>query len=595
MLNSRLGRHELTRSLSTRMFPATLGEMLDWSDWMWTHCGVYTQALRNAVRYFLGEISIDVTDSDRSGGDERDQVRDDLMNSYRIFDLLGRVGDEYVQWGNSFSTAAPRMRRILHCPACRATFPAIRCEDLGFRGDSFRGTCPACGKKGGFDATEALDDTAPLQVTFWNPRLIDIEYCPTTRGCEYYLTPGKEWEDSFSRQVPLFIQETRLEFLQALDQKRRIKMDGKYFKHLKPPLPSTIEDSMMGWGLPLYLSEFGKVVEILMLKRYNEAILSDYLIPFRVMSPPPTGAGNPAGDPMFTYNMGDFRANVGAMINRHRANPTEIHVAPFPVHYQLMGGEAKALIPIDVLNHAVTELLSAMCIPAEFAQMTLANSGGPPVGLRRFEKVWGTNISALDEWLQWFCDCRTEILRAPAVRCRLVKASIYDDDMSRDIKAKLGMADVISKGTALAPLGVDYASEQLLLRDENERVARLAEEEQLTEAKRQELQGVMAEPQPGVARLAGAMAPPGEGGPPQGAPAGGMPGGRGGGDLEQLWAEAEEMAQQLLTAPASERRSALINLGKQNPHLHAFVKSILEKMEQQAGQQGINAAREGQI
>jgi len=55
------------------------------------------------------------------------------------------------------------------------------------------------------------------------------------------------------------------------------------------------------------------------------------------------------------------------------------------------------------------------------------------------------------------------------------------------------------------------------------------------------------------------------------------------------------MAQQLLTAPASERRSALINLGKQNPHLHAFVKSILEKMEQQAGQQGINAAREGQI
>ena len=55
------------------------------------------------------------------------------------------------------------------------------------------------------------------------------------------------------------------------------------------------------------------------------------------------------------------------------------------------------------------------------------------------------------------------------------------------------------------------------------------------------------------------------------------------------------MAPQILTAPASERRSMLINLSKENPQLHAFVKSMVEKMEQQAGQQGVNAAREGQM
>ena len=596
MQDTNLSRHDLIRSLSTQLFPGTLGEILDWSDWMWIHCGTYTQALQNAIRYFLGDISIEVTDSDKTGSAEREQVRDDLLDSYKVFDLLGKAGDEYVQWGNSFSTVAPAVRRTMYCPLCRSTFPAKQCEDIRYGAKQFTGTCPMCLKHSTLKNTETMDETVPLQVTFWNPRLIDIEYCPTTRTCEYYLNPGKEWVQSFSEQLHAFVCDTRLEFLQALDQKRRIKMDGKYFKHLKPPLPSTIEDSLMGWGLPLYLSEFDKVIEILMLKRYNEAILSDYLIPFRAISPPPA-SGSPSSDPMLTYNMGDFRSKVMEMIASHRANPTSIHVSPFPLHYQLMGGEAKSLIPIEIQDKANAELLSAMCIPIEFAQMSIANSGGPPVGLRRFEKVWSSRIGALDDWLQWFCDCRTDILRTPSVRCRLVKTSIYDDDMSRDLKIKLGMAGIISKNTALRPLGIDYSSEQLLIRDETDREQSLAEEKQLSDAKRAELQGAMMEPPPGVNQLmasqqGGAMPP---GAPPMG---GGMPPPAGGGgqaaDIEQLWAQAEQTAPQIMTAPPSERRSMLINLSKENPQLHAFVKTIIEKTEQQAGQQGVNAVREGQ-
>ena len=79
---------------------------------------------------------------------------------------------------------------------------------------------------------------------------------------------------------------------------------------------------------------------------------------------------------------------------------------------------------------------------------------------------------------------------------------------------------------------------------------------------------------------------------------GGMPPPAGGGgqaaDIEQLWAQAEQTAPQIMTAPPSERRSMLINLSKENPQLHAFVKTIIEKTEQQAGQQGVNAVREGQ-
>jgi len=594
MIDTRFSQQELVQSLSTRVFPKTLGEMLDWSDWLWTHHGTYSQALVNAVRYFLGEISIESADEDDAGSFERDRITDELIGDYGIFGLLGRAGDEYVQWGNSFASAAPAIRRTLHCPLCGFTGPVDQFDNLRYSGGSFRGKCPSCEDTGVLDCTERTDDTAPLQVTFWNPRLIDIVYCPSTKKCEYFLHPSKEWRESFSAQDRLFLATTPREFLDAVDGDLRIKLDNDFFIHLKPPLPSTLEDTMRGWGLPLYTSSFGKVVELMMLSRYNEAILSDYLIPFRVLSPPSAGAAPPEANALLSYNMGDFRERMNAMIQAHRSNPTTIHVAPFPIQYQIMGGEAKQLIPFEVIDKVQADLLSSMCIPIEFREMTLANSGGPPVGLRRFEKVWASHIAALDRWLQWLCDCRTTIQHTPAVKARLVKTSIYDDDMSRDIKAKLAVGGSISMGTGLAPLGVDYGLEQIRMRDERARQLRLDEEIQRQEESRAELQGAMREPHPGAQRLAQQQQQGGA--PPRGMPSsaatppaeGGAPA-----DVDQLWAQAEELAPQIMTAPPEERRSMLINLSKTNPQMHAFVKKMIEQMEQQAGQQGVAAARQG--
>lgn len=597
MYDNKLGRHELTRSLSVKIFPRTLGEMFDWADWLWMHKGVYSQALINSVRYFLGDISVESVDTENSGTDERDKVLNDLEDSYGIFELLGKAGDEYVQWGNSFATAAPDLKRTFICRKCKTSYPATEASRVSYTQGLFSATCPFCKHAGEIDHVDRTDKNAPLKVTFWNPRLIDIDYCASTKDCEYYLNPSREWETSFGEKNHLFLTTTRTEFLDALDTATRIKMDKDFFIHLKPSLPSTLEDVMKGWGLPLFMSSFEKVVELMMLSRYNEALLADYLIPFRVISPPGTNEGV-RGEPMLTMNLGDFREQALKMISQHRSNPTGIHVSPAPISYQVLGGEATNLIPIDIMDKCINDLLSGMCIPLEFREMTMANSGGPPVALRRFEKVWGAHVDALDRWLQWLCDCRTAILQAPAVRVKLIKASIYDDDMSRDLKAKLAIGGTLSMDTGLRPLGVTYELEQVKKRDEEMRQLKLDMEFQQQMEAQQELQGVMAEPQPGVMALAqqqqmqaeGMGAMPDAAAPPQGGGGGEQPA-----DVDQLWAQAEQMAQQIISAPPEERRSMLINLSKTNPQLHAFVKRIIEQAEQQAGQQGVAALRQGQM
>lgn len=79
--------------------------------------------------------------------------------------------------------------------------------------------------------------------------------------------------------------------------------------------------------------------------------------------------------------------------------------------------------------------------------------------------------------------------------------------------------------------------------------------------------------------------------PPMG---GGMPGG-GSASLDDLLAQADQIAQQLLVADSTTRHSQLRQLKNQNEALHAQVKARLTDLEQQGQAHGIQLARSGQL
>jgi hypothetical protein len=607
-MNSSMNSEIFTRSISSKLTPQTIGEVIDYADWMWTHFGTYTEALKNAVRYFLGEITISPVDNESPlGPNERKAVMDELTDTYKIFSLLGRIGDEYIQWGNSFtSVELPRIRRFT-CPACKLMFPANTAEDISYSGGKFSCKCTKCNYSGVVDFNDATDENAAIRVIFWNPRAISISYSPTTKSKRYYISPPESWKKALFEQQHDFLVETPIDILNAIEEGATLEIKNEYFKHLATPSPSTMEDVLSGWGLPLFMSEFETVIQLQMMKRYNEAILSDFVVPWRVLSPPATGGGAVSGDPLGTLNMNDFRSQMMRMVNQHRMNPTDVQVAPFPVTYQIFGGEASKLIPLDIEDSIISRLLNSMCIPLEFKTMTMSQGGGPPAGLRRFEKVWANHVSALDEWLQWFCDRRTDLLRKQAVTARLVKSSIYEDDISREYKVKLAMGQSISMDTGMRPLGIDYNVELHKMQDERNQQMEMEKQNQMAMAAADELSAGMSAPPAGSAQLmqfqqAKAMQEqrgmPMEGGaggmPPGAPPSGGVPPSGGEADIEALWAQAEQLAEQIRTAPSDQRKSQLINLKKTNPAMHAFVKQIIETTEQQAAQQGVAASRNPQ-
>ena len=607
--------NNLLSTVSRQLYPKNMGEVIDWADFIWLHFGRYTNAIRNSIRYFLGDINLTGSDNEKLGSEERKTTMDELEYKYQIFAQMGRIGDEFIQYGNAFISVEPENKRNLSCPKCKSLTPAEQIEGLAYSGGTFRGQC-RCGYSGDMKHIDSVVTSKPLNIKLWNPRLICIDWCPTTKSADYSLILSRTWKDAFARGDRKFLADSPIVFLEALDKGHKIKFKKEYFKHLKCHVPATLEDDLGGWGLPLFMNEFNKVIQLQMLAKYNEVIISDYSVPFRVISPPST-AGAPNADPLQTYNMANFKDRIEEMVAMHRQNPSSIMTSPFPLTYQILGGEAKNLVPIDVIENTIKDILAAMSIPAEFSVPSLSQLNGPPIALRNFEQVWSAHISALDEFLQWFVDIRSDLQKKEKIVARLVRSSIYEDDISREDKAKLALSNVISMDTGLRPLGIDMDVENTKMLDEANRKQDMMQKNDEEQQGIQELQATMATPNSGVAQIQGQQqqaaaaggASPGAGAA-QGMSMGGQPnlsgsfqvpggaGGAGGGrpsDIESLWAEAEQTAQNLITMDPTQRRSNLIQMSKNNPELHAFVKKIIDQQEGQAGTQGKQMARTGQM
>jgi hypothetical protein len=232
--------------------------------------------------------------------------------------------------------------------------------------------------------------------------------------------------------------------------------------------------------------------------------------------------------------------------------------------------------------------------------------------------------------IQWMLDQISGLMNWENVRGRLQPVTLADDIEKKQIQLQLAAGQQISRQTAYAPLGINFREEVKRMFEEEqwyqETSARFQEEQaQKQELQQQMSQGVAANQQqmmapPGMmppggdpaAMAAGGGMPPGAAGaPPAGDPAaagGAMPTGGGspadaaiqqlqGGQVtpEDMMAQAEQIAYQMLGMPYELRRSELLKIKKANETLHALVIAQMQKVRQSAKSQGGFQALQQQV
>lgn len=583
---------------STQM-PRSIYDVLRWCEFVWITYGTYRMAAQRVVRYFL--TSIELTDA---SDDEKKKYEDHIYNELDILNsVLGTSGDNFMAYGNDFISVIVPFRRYLRCKKCGLIQP-IRQMSYRFEQWQFMGRCKKCNHDGVFERIDRQSiGQDKLRVHHWSPHEMRLLYHPIDDRVTYLWEIPGYFKSSIKKGDPFYLENTPWEVIEAIKDDKLFRFDDDVIFHLREDIITGVR--CFGWGVPRVMGNFKQAWYIQVLKRYNEAIALDYIMPLRILTPQP-GTSKEA-DPLLHMNVGNFHARVLAMFRQHRKDPTTIHTLPFPVNLELLGAEGKTLAPVELMDKATDEFLNAQGVAAELYRGTLQWQAMPGA-LRLFERTWVSLVNGFNAEINWLFRKISQLRNWENLKGRLQPTTTADDMEKKQIQLQLAAGQQISRQTAWSPFGINFREEIRRMLQEEEYAQEEMAKFQEQQTQKQQLQqtivqgsaGAMppgapagaAPQQPGqVAGPAGQTAPPAGAAPagsPMGVPAPALPAGGMGGNVtpDDLMQQAEQIAYQMKSMPYEMRRSEMLKIKRSNETLHALVVSKMRQLDQTAKTQG---------
>ena len=593
--------------------PENMKNALYWSEFIFSLFGTYRQAMERIISYFLTEIEVggdDVSD------EEKKKYEDFLSRDMNGLTVLQNLLRDRCAYGNSFSSVLVSFRRYLACRAakCGSMYPlkevyTQRTFRFAWQDYTCVATCPKCGNRGPWRMVDKPDDRQEkIKIKRWNPHEIELLHDPYTDDVDFLWRIPEDYKRLVREGHLYHLERVSREVLKAIQKNQMFRFHPDVVYHMKEPTLAGIRNR--GWGIPRVITNFRQIYYVQVLRRFNEAIALDYVIPFRLITPAPrpgSGGGGGGGiasmDPLMNVNGGDFRSRVMQMIRQRRRDPAGWQVLPYPVQYQILGGDANALAPRDLLDQGTETLLNDIGTPVELYKGTLQLQAAP-VALRLFEATWHHLVHDTNNLLQWMSEQISQIKSWETVEVKLKRVTIADDINRQMAALQLMMAQQLSGHSGLGALGYSWDDEQKRLGEE----ARKQQEIQARVQEEMEQAGFAQAVAKGQTGPGGQGQDPnggqgGQGGGPIGGQGsqGGQPGMMGGTPVtdylksvgpnvpqtpEDLTAAATSMANDLLGLPEGAKRSELQKLKQFNAPLHSLVRSAMDATRQQARSQG---------
>jgi len=523
----------------TGFAPRKLKDLFRWVEYLYYNSAHIFAALKKFAEYPVTKVMIQSSDEALTKNWERV-----LNKSIRIKSVAIASGLDLHLYGNSFTSVYHPFNRFLICKECNARTGIKKTTyKFNLKTLSFSYSCPACNTT---TTGEILDEKASdehrINVIRWDPKLMDINHNPITNESVYYYTIPQELKSKVEKGDAHIINTLPIEFLKAIrDDKLFEFADGAVY-HMKIHPPAGISSQ---WGFPPLTTTIKLFLYTAILRKANEAIAFEHILPFRVLHPAPISG---AADPAQMVNLMKWRQEMTANIKRWRRDPLHIMFAPAALGVTMMGGQGRSLLTLGEIKEAEEEIIAAMGIPKEFIYGGLSFSGSS-ITLRMLENQLETYTSHLNEQLEWVIKQSSKILSWKPVEAEYLPFKLVDDAVQKQFLLGLQQATggMISNTTMLDLNDSDI---------NEEREKRL--QESLDEARMQmELSKKMNKIQNSLSQQAQNESQSGSGlsyNP------------------QAIISAAEQMVQQMGAADPSTQKSMLAQLSQEDPVMYAVVK-----------------------
>lgn len=573
--------------------PRTIAEALRWAERITTRNGILTRAISKVAAYFVTDIAVKpqrIQNPESIGREEKTKFINYLSDRLKISVHAQRAAVDMLTYGNYFCSVVVPFRRYLVCRgthedgrSCGHAAPLSTIHDdkryaYKWVMPSFHATCPYCGYTGEWSRNDRKLASKPLIIKRWNPHEMSVTESAIQGNKDFVWRIPEYMRAAIRRGDLRELEDMPWEMVEAIHKNGHFKFRPGYVFHMLNPAPSGID--MAGMGLPPVVANFSQAWHAQILRRSNETIAEDFIVPSRVLSPAVRSGADIAGtDVMMNATAGNqaFVPFVTAMVRRRQRDPKAFMISPFPINYQTLGGDSKSFAPFEMITAAEDDLLASIGVPAQLYRGDLTIQAAP-AALRLFEADWAPLVAQLNDLLAFIVDRVSAELSWSPIDARFMKVTIADDINRQMAVLQLMQTRQVSVTTGLKMLDMDFYSEQ----------DNIIDEEQYVSERQQQAQRDAAD--------TSAQQQMGQGQPAQGQPAqGGQPQARGGQpDPSQMTPQdlvdyADQIAQSIQSMPnQTQQRSELAALRQSDPTgtLSAVVKDRMAKIRNDAKRSG---------
>lgn len=537
--------------------PRKLKDLFRVQEWLLYNSTHIFAALNKLSDYSITEVVIET-----ESAAERKRIGDLLEEDLSIRETLKAVSRDRMVYGNSFVSVYLPFSRFMTCSSCGAKRNLEKVQyKFKWKDMSFRWTCPAC-KASVVTSVDDLEDRRnpdrkKINLIRWDPKLIDIEWNPITGQSVYYYTVPKDVKSKIQAGNKHLLNTMPKGFLKAIKDDKIFQFAENQLFHMKMDAAAGIDAQ---WGLPPLTSTIRSFYYAATLKKANEAIALDHIVPFRVIHPQAT----PNTDPTIQISLNRWMEETKKNVRQWRRDPLHIMFSPIPIGVTQMGGEGRALLTLGEVEAAENGILAALGVPKEFLYGGLSFTGSS-VTLRMLENQLLNQTKGLEKLMNWVADKVCHYLGWPTVKLSLTPFKLIDDVQQKAVLLQLNQAGQVVSNTTLAKVfGYDLDKERKLRLQEAVDEARFGNDVQY---KLQTMQNSLANQARAKAQQGSASMSY---------------------DQQQIIAAADSLAQQLSQLDPGTRRSQIDSLKNEDFVMYSVVVKRLEEMQKQE----VTAARQ---
>lgn len=405
-----------------------------------------------------------VTDLVYDSEDEKIQgLYKSLEQQLNLRQFQVEVGLDYFVYGNAFVSIWYPLVKFLVCRKCENRFRASKNRSQWkWKNQKFFLKCPRCKTH---DYAKERDvyirSIRDVRLLRWNPENIEISHNEVNGKTKYYYKLPRSVVNDIKIGDRDTVENMPLEFLEAARKSRSLLFSPANMYHLKRP---TIAQKDQGWGTPLIFPLLKDAFYLQVMKKSQEALLMEHVVPLRVVVPGQSSGGNDA--PYGAYNLSNWKQKIDTELNLWKRDHNYIPILPVNVGFQQWGGSAKALILHQEFRIHAEHMLAGAGIPVEFVFGGLQWSG-TNTSLRALENMFtGYNrqrhaliadfiLGGIADFMQW-----------PKVGARFDRFKMADDLQRSMFYMQLNQAQKISDRRLMEEIGENFDIENKRMEDE---------------------------------------------------------------------------------------------------------------------------------